>query len=680
MSRLSFLRSLLPASPRGGEGGDGTDGKSEPESIYQCQEIPAKDPSLIKASGQIIVCRRPIQIDAKVINWHDAPSFSAYYRCCYRGQNGLRTDPHPFKPAQGMERRTTRYRPRKELLGQPGDLAILQQLIRQFVIHHDGADSSAECFHILHDERGLSVHFLIDTDGTIYQTLDLADVAFHAQFVNGLSIGVELCNRGRVELACSAAHRLQREPRETTIHGQAYRMWSFTDAQYVSLAQLTAELVRIFPRLPLCVPQSGGPIFTKLAEPERYSGLLGHYHVSLQKWDPGCFDFPRLLTLLPGRRRFGLPGAPGSAGTAASQVDLLAAEAENPHGGFFPVSSCGSELVWHGGVHLALPARAPVPALLGGQLVAARLHRTGQTFGSTNFVLTRHEIPHGTNRYRFFILYYHLAPALTEDVFPAWRLRKPAERAAQSALPTLDVYFPDVDVLAGEVLGQVGSAGPPGRHQPQLHLEVFAAEEVAQALLPGCFQVKNQSCATGDFRCLDEEIRGLVQGQSPRALLEESRLGAPARALRKLALRFPSEWRLRRSEEFDRALRSVAVYRRATPAERAAVYCEQARPAAWLDAQVARRLALPEDALLWHYHPIEFLTQLLVRQGELRATQAMPMQLQVDRRAASETAEDGAKSEAGYANDEDLAEWDLGGEAELTTEELASGYPPHWLR
>lgn len=677
MSQLSLLRSVLAISR---EGGDGEDGKSVHACAQQCQEAPATAHTPIKASGQIIVCRRPIQTDAKVVNWHDAPSFSAYYRCCYRGQSGARTDPHPFKPAQGMEKRTTRYRPRKELLGQPGDLAILQQLIRQLVVHHDGADSSAECFHILHDERGLSVHFLIDTDGTIYQTLDLADVAFHAQFVNGLSVGVELCNRGRVDLACSEAHRRQREPRTATVHGHAYQMWSFTNAQYVSLAQLTAELARIFPRLPLCFPQNGGPIFTKLAEPERYSGLLGHYHVSMQKWDPGCFDFPKLLTQLPGRRRFGLPG--GSRSVAASPLDLLAAEAGNPHGGFFPVSSCGSELVWHGGVHLGLQDQAPVPALLGGQLVAARLHRRNQVFGSTNFVLIRHEVTRGTNRYRFFILYYHLAPALAEDDFPAWRRHKQAERASQSSLPELDVYFPDVDVLAGEVLGRVGTAGPPGAHAPQLHLEVFAAEEVAQALLPGRFRIKNQECAANDLLCLDEEIRGIMQGRTPRLLLEESltraRFGLEVRALRQLALRFPSEWRLRGGDEFERALRGVAAYRRATPAARAAVYCEQARPAAWLDAQVARRLELPEDARLWHYHPVEFLSGLLAHDGELRATQSGP--LQVDQGTANETAEDGSKSDTGYASDEDLAEWELGSGVELTTEELASGYPSHWLR
>ncbi|MFO0576872.1 MAG: N-acetylmuramoyl-L-alanine amidase [Polyangia bacterium] len=586
-----------------------------------------------------------------------------------------------------MENRVTRYRPRKELLGQPGDLSILQQLIRQIVIHHDGADSSAECFHVLHDERGLSVHFLIDTDGTVYQTLDLADVAFHAQFVNGMSIGIELCNRGLVELSCSPAHRRQREPCITTIHGRTYKMWSFTDAQYDSLARLTAALGRIFPRLPLGYPQSGGPIFGKLAEPARYSGLLGHYHVSTQKWDPGCFDFKRLLARLPARRMFAAAAVDGPGGSAADPDEgraLLHAEAANPHGGSFPVSRCGAELVWHGGVHLALPVDAPVAAILGGQLVAARLQRPGQAFGSTNFVLTRHELAQGARRQVFFILYYHLAAALGASDLPAWARHKRAERAAPARLSGLDVFFPDVDILAGEVLGQVGLAGPPGEHLPQLHLEVFAAEDVASALLPGHF--RSRDCGAAGLRCLDEEIQALVmaKGSSPRALAQEPATGAlrrQAETLRRLALRFPSEWWLRSREEFERELRQVAAYRR-TPAARAAVYCEQVQPAAWLDARVARRLGLPEEHLVWHYHPIEFLSALLASEGRLVPSESAPVQAEAEAepQGAGPAAEDGSKSDTGYASEEDLAEWEVGNGAELTTEELASGYPTHWLR
>ena len=677
MSLLSSFRALL-------SGGLGTSADNDAHACLQvCQEPVGKARAPVKASGQLIVCERMIQTDAKIINWRDDPEYSAYYRCCYSGPKGARTDPHPFRPAQGMESRTARFRPRKELLGQRDDLATLQGVIRQLVIHHDGADSSADCFHILHDERGLSVHFLVDTDGTIYQTLDLADVAFHAQSVNGMSIGIELCNRGLVDLTCSAAHRRHREPRSTTIHGHEYQMWTFTDAQYHALAQLTAELGRIFNRLPLCHPRSGvEPIFTKLTEPERYSGLLGHYHVSAQKWDPGCFDFPKLLGMLPGRHLVAI-GAPlrspaASAGRSTALVDLLRAEAENPHGGFFPVGSCGTELVWHGGVHLALAAELPLAAQLGGKIVAARLQRAPTAYGSTNFVLSRHDMRVGAQTVAFFVLYYHLAPVLRPDSTPAWLRQPAAQKAAQTPLSGTGVFFPDADILAGEIIGRVGFAGPPGHHEPQIHLEVFAVEEVAQTLLPGLFRSKD--CGVQGPLCSDAEVHALLAGPPARRHGSEDALrnAAKVRELRRLALRFPSEWTARSAADFDRGLRSTTTYRRAPPAVRYAVYCEQALPSGWLDLRAAQRLGLPPDLVVWHYHPVEFLSALAERAKPSRADAGIEAQADVG--AAQGTAQDGAKSDAGYASDEDLAEWEMGTGAELTTEELASGFPSHWLR
>jgi hypothetical protein len=51
--------------------------------------------------------------------------------------------------------------------------------VKLFVNHWDVCLSSTQCQKVL-DKRGISVHFLIDNDGTIYQTLDLQHAAFHA--------------------------------------------------------------------------------------------------------------------------------------------------------------------------------------------------------------------------------------------------------------------------------------------------------------------------------------------------------------------------------------------------------------------------------------------------------------------------------------------------------------------
>lgn len=67
--------------------------------------------------------------------------------------------------------------------------------IRQLVVHWDVCLSSSICFKVL-KKRNLSVHFLIDNDGTIIQTMDLNHKALHAgnKIVNRHSLGVEMSN------------------------------------------------------------------------------------------------------------------------------------------------------------------------------------------------------------------------------------------------------------------------------------------------------------------------------------------------------------------------------------------------------------------------------------------------------------------------------------------------------
>jgi N-acetyl-anhydromuramyl-L-alanine amidase AmpD len=75
-------------------------------------------------------------------------------------------------------------------------LSDLQEQVDQFVIHFDVCGTSRQCFKILHDIRGLSVQFMCDIDGTIYQTLDLKESAWHATISNSRSVGIEIANLG----------------------------------------------------------------------------------------------------------------------------------------------------------------------------------------------------------------------------------------------------------------------------------------------------------------------------------------------------------------------------------------------------------------------------------------------------------------------------------------------------
>lgn len=67
--------------------------------------------------------------------------------------------------------------------------------INTLVAHWDVCLSSKTCYNIL-KKRKLSVHFMIDNDGTIYQLMDTKHIAWHAgnRRVNNSSIGVEISN------------------------------------------------------------------------------------------------------------------------------------------------------------------------------------------------------------------------------------------------------------------------------------------------------------------------------------------------------------------------------------------------------------------------------------------------------------------------------------------------------
>jgi N-acetyl-anhydromuramyl-L-alanine amidase AmpD len=224
------------------------------------------------------------------------------------------------------------------------DLETLRAVVDQFVIHFDACGTSRRCFQVLHDQRGLSVHFMLDLDGTIYQTLDLKESAWHATIANGRSVGIEIANVGAYSVKDPAAaddpDPLKRwytrdgagrtvitipgglensgqrdtsaplrpardEPVSGTIQGRELVQFDFTPRQYDSLIKLAATLCTVFPKIKCGYPQdAGGRLITRKLEPdalERYQGILGHYHVQTNKVDPGpAFQWE---TVVDGARR-----------------------------------------------------------------------------------------------------------------------------------------------------------------------------------------------------------------------------------------------------------------------------------------------------------------------------------------------------------------------------------------
>jgi N-acetylmuramoyl-L-alanine amidase len=223
------------------------------------------------------------------------------------------------------------------------DLELLRRKVDQFVLHYDVCGTSRQCFRVLHDLRGLSVHFMLDIDGTIYQTLDVKERAWHATTSNDRSVGIEIANMGAYApgekdpfsrwytrepmpgpAGTVGASRLRitippelgdggvrtpgfvgRPARDQMIlgeiHGRQLRQYDLTPQQYDSLIKLTAALCSALPAIRCDYPRSADGTLLRStlppAELASYTGVLGHYHIQGNKVDPGpALDWDRVIT------------------------------------------------------------------------------------------------------------------------------------------------------------------------------------------------------------------------------------------------------------------------------------------------------------------------------------------------------------------------------------------------
>jgi N-acetyl-anhydromuramyl-L-alanine amidase AmpD len=289
--------------------------------------------SPLKRSGdEIVVAGQMFHTGTRVVLWMDPGGYDAY-RVDRRFAPLDRSDWASYHDDRNAPRSPNRYGLRKRGLdeqeiervrGGGWDLPTLQKIVDQFVLHFDVAGISRNCFKVLQDDRGLSVHFMLDLDGTIYQTLDVKERAWHATIANDRSVGIEIANMGgyknveksplpewyhtapdgRTVITIPArmgpdpertpnfaGRPARREPVTGTVQGEELHQYDFTPQQYRALARLTAALCTVLPRINCDYPRDpqGKLIPRKLpdAQYKSYHGILGHYHVQTDKSDPG---------------------------------------------------------------------------------------------------------------------------------------------------------------------------------------------------------------------------------------------------------------------------------------------------------------------------------------------------------------------------------------------------------
>lgn len=311
-------------------------GQSAPGATGQAARVAEKVP---RTGDEIVVCGQLYHCTAPVVLWGDPGGYDAYRFEKRFAPLDQAAAPPPERKGRALGSRFSLRRAGlsdaeiRQVRGGGWSLHQLQRVVDQFVIHFDARGTSRRCFEVLHDLRGLSVHFMLDLDGTIYQTLDLKEGAWHATIANGRSIGIEMANvgayppgepspldswyqpdgSGKIRIRVpdppdqsglrdqAAPLRPARgEAVEGMIQGRRLRQYDFTERQYDSLIRLTATLCTLFPRIRCDYPRdpAGALIRAKLPDAElaRYRGLLGHYHVQTNKVDPGpAFQWERVI-------------------------------------------------------------------------------------------------------------------------------------------------------------------------------------------------------------------------------------------------------------------------------------------------------------------------------------------------------------------------------------------------
>jgi N-acetylmuramoyl-L-alanine amidase len=630
------------------------------------------------AGSSIIICGQRYDVGQKVVTFQDDHSIDAY--------TPHRTDKPsevpPFSPAKGMAGIRDRWRPRR-LIGADRSIERLRQVVRQFVVHHDGCQDSRTCFHVLHNERGLSVHFLIDNDGTIYQTLDLVDCAFQAAGVNEISVGVELANRGDA-LRFPNDYHGKRDKVTCRINGHQFLAYAYTQAQMASMISIGKTLARLFPNLPQSYPQNGGdpePLWASLRDAREYTGYLGHYHVTEQKWDPGPFDFKFFASKIRGRMVFPIaigtekPDVPDDPDKTNDMANSLFENNENEgEGGYYPVGPFGQSRLWHGGVHLRAEKGAPVFAPFSGKIVAARMTDDGP-LGSRNFVLIRSDLPVGSAQLRFWTLLFHLdlETATTGKDAPAWY----AKAASQLADDPVSL---NIEVNAGDLVGHVGEAGLPGRVEGQLHLEVMSAEEIGEKVEPGFWTVVD-GAGMGRF-CDAPDIVGRIDKPSPSGkkdgllsraeMMNFFRADPQREGFRKLAVHHVSEWA--DNNDWQVALAKTRDFIELPKPQRARIYRDQIEPVLWWTDEIAEAAELPTDKLVWNYHPVTFIVWLHDKLRGARSTaKDIGGESAFEGKAAPSNIKDDSDATEGFTDDEDVLFGDAGKKLDL--EDLAKGYP-----
>ena len=221
--------------------------------------------------NRIIICGQDHSIDCPTITWKDPGGMNAYQYQKFNSRNLT--------------------------------LDQLKQQTSCFVLHHSVTYTAKTCYDVLVN-RGLSCTFLIDDDNkdgyaTLYQTLDVKEVAWSHGPLNSNGAGVEICYMPQAwentNLYSEANRKKYKVPEhqivEDTIQGRQIKVFAPTQAQ-INTVECLLHTVCLVLDLPAAFPRDlqGNIIKSALSDPKSHRGLLGHFNITVQKNDPAGID------------------------------------------------------------------------------------------------------------------------------------------------------------------------------------------------------------------------------------------------------------------------------------------------------------------------------------------------------------------------------------------------------
>jgi len=171
-----------------------------------------------------------------------------------------------------------------------------------FVNHWDVCVSSDQCARIL-NKRGISVHFCLDNDGTIYQILDTQHGAWHCSNRRGNqnSVGIEISNAFYPKYQdWYVKNGFGERPIVQNARVHRSKLQDFTGFYPIQLEALK-QLWKAYHKwldIPLEYPQVDGKFCETVHEPSTkgtFCGFNNHYNYTKGKIDCAGLDMPKLL-------------------------------------------------------------------------------------------------------------------------------------------------------------------------------------------------------------------------------------------------------------------------------------------------------------------------------------------------------------------------------------------------